>query len=76
MCLSILESLMGTTHGAEELGLCPHGLAYQAGAWGRYIVDILNLVLTKPSAAFGGTFSISWVRLLDVIAILDLKPRR
>jgi hypothetical protein len=28
---------MGTTHGAEELGLCPHGLACQAGAWGRYI---------------------------------------
>jgi hypothetical protein len=28
---------MGTAHGAEELGLCPHGLAYQAGAWGRYI---------------------------------------
>jgi hypothetical protein len=36
MCWSILESLMGTTHGAEELGLCPHGLACQAGAWGRY----------------------------------------
>jgi len=28
---------MGTTHGAEELGLCSHGLACQAGAWGRYI---------------------------------------
>ena len=28
---------MGTTHFAEELGLCPHGLACQAGAWGRYI---------------------------------------
>jgi hypothetical protein len=28
---------MGTTHGAEELGVCPHGLACQAGAWGRYI---------------------------------------
>jgi hypothetical protein len=28
---------MGTAHGAEELGLCPHGLAYQAGALGRYI---------------------------------------
>ena len=28
---------MGTAHGAEELGLCPHGLACQAGAWGRYI---------------------------------------
>jgi hypothetical protein len=28
---------MGTAHGAEELGLCPHGLACQAGALGRYI---------------------------------------
>ena len=28
---------MGTAHGAEELELCPHGLACQAGAWGRYI---------------------------------------
>jgi hypothetical protein len=28
---------MSTTQGAEELGLCPHGLACQAGAWGRYI---------------------------------------
>ena len=28
---------MGTAHGAEELGLCPHGLACQAGARGRYI---------------------------------------
>jgi len=28
---------MGTTHGAEELGLCPHGLACQARAWDRYI---------------------------------------
>jgi hypothetical protein len=30
---------MGTTYGAEELGLRPHGLACQAGAWGRYILD-------------------------------------
>jgi hypothetical protein len=37
MCWSILESLMGTAHGAEELGQCPHGLACQAGAWGHYI---------------------------------------
>jgi hypothetical protein len=28
---------MGTAHGAEELGLCSHGLACQVGAWGRYI---------------------------------------
>jgi hypothetical protein len=26
MCLPILESLMGTEHGAEELSLCAHGL--------------------------------------------------
>jgi hypothetical protein len=36
MCLSILESLMGTAHGTEELGLCSHGLACQAGAWGGH----------------------------------------
>jgi hypothetical protein len=28
---------MGTAHGAEELGLCSHGLACQAGTWGRYM---------------------------------------
>ena len=28
---------MGTAHGAEELGLWPHGHACLAGAWGRYI---------------------------------------
>jgi hypothetical protein len=28
---------MGTAHGAGELGLCPHGLACQAGTWGHYI---------------------------------------
>jgi hypothetical protein len=28
---------MGTAHGTGELGLCPHGLACQAGAWGLYI---------------------------------------
>jgi hypothetical protein len=28
---------MGTAHDAEELGLCSHGLACQAGAWGHYI---------------------------------------
>ena len=28
---------MSTAHGAGELGLCFHGLACQAGAWGRYI---------------------------------------
>ena len=33
---------MGTAHGAEELGLCPHGLACQAGAWGRYMMMMMN----------------------------------
>ena len=28
---------MSTAHGAEELGLCSHVHACQAGAWGRYI---------------------------------------
>jgi hypothetical protein len=28
---------MGTAHGAEELGLCSHRLACQAGARGRYM---------------------------------------
>ena len=37
MCWSIIESLMGTAHGADELGLCSHGLSCQAGTWGCYI---------------------------------------
>jgi hypothetical protein len=37
MCLSILESLLGTAYSAEVLGLCPMGLPALAGAWGRYI---------------------------------------
>jgi hypothetical protein len=28
---------MGIAHGAEELGLCPHWVAFEAGAWGRYM---------------------------------------
>ena len=36
MCWSTLESIMGTAHGADELGLCSHGLACQASAWGRH----------------------------------------
>jgi hypothetical protein len=38
---------MGTAHGAEELGLYSHGLAYEAGVRGRYIGFSLDL----PSAA-------------------------
>jgi hypothetical protein len=30
MCLLILDGLMGTTHGTEELGTCFHGHACQA----------------------------------------------
>jgi hypothetical protein len=40
---------MGTAHGAEELGLCPHGLACQAGASGRYI----GFCLGSSMAIFG-----------------------
>ena len=47
MCLPILEGLMGTAHGTEELGLCSHRLACQAGVCGRYIGFSLGL----PSAA-------------------------
>jgi hypothetical protein len=36
MCWLILEIIMGTAHGAEELGLCPHGHACQAGARGPH----------------------------------------
>ena len=44
---------MGTAHGAEELGLCPHGLACQAGAWGRYIGFSLG-ALGAPGAGLAG----------------------
>jgi hypothetical protein len=33
MCWPILESLMGTIHGTEELDLCSHGLACLARIW-------------------------------------------
>jgi hypothetical protein len=42
---------MGTTQGAEELGLCPHGLACQAGAWGHYIGFFLKKVDVDASLA-------------------------
>jgi hypothetical protein len=45
---------MGTTHGAEELGLCSHGLACQAGAWGRYIGFCLGYGhIWKPQTSNG-----------------------
>jgi hypothetical protein len=50
---------MGTAHGAEELGLWPHGHACQAGAWGRYIGFCLgyghiwgNSILKRPAKIF------------------------
>jgi hypothetical protein len=49
MCRPILESLMGTAHSAEELGLCPHGHACQAGAWGPHdrVMPIIRLYLDE-----------------------------
>jgi hypothetical protein len=35
-CWPILEGSMGTADGAEELGLCSHGHACQADAWGHH----------------------------------------
>jgi len=50
---------MGTAYGAEELGLCPHGLACQAGACGRYIGFCLgyghiwgNPIFKRPAKIF------------------------
>jgi hypothetical protein len=60
MCLSILESLMATTHGAEEPGLCPHGLAYQAGAWGRYIGFCFGFGHIWPKSKVIGPAKIFW----------------
>jgi hypothetical protein len=43
---------MGTAQGAEELGLCSHGLAYQACAWGRYIGFCLGYGHIWPKSKF------------------------
>jgi hypothetical protein len=47
---------MGTTHGAEELGLCSHGLACHASAWGRYMGFCLGYghILEKSKQVFAG----------------------
>jgi hypothetical protein len=47
---------MGTARGAEELELCPHGLACQAGAWGRHHTVMLRIwpYLGKSNIAFAG----------------------
>ena len=42
---------MGTANGAEELGLCSHGLASQAGAWGHYMGFSLKKVDVDASLA-------------------------
>ena len=45
ICWPILESLMGTTYGTKELGLCSNGDACQAGAWGLYIGFCIGYIL-------------------------------
>jgi hypothetical protein len=47
---------MGTAHGTEDLGLCFHGLACQAGAWGRYIGFCLRYghIWTKIKSGLAG----------------------
>jgi hypothetical protein len=47
---------MGTTHGTEELGLCSHGLACQAGTWGRYIGFCVRYghIWTKTKSGLAG----------------------
>jgi hypothetical protein len=39
--------VVGTTHDGEELGLCSHGLACQACAWGRYVANPFHRVLHR-----------------------------
>jgi hypothetical protein len=39
---------MGTAHGAEELGLCSHGLACQAGAEKSKIKTVGKNILRDP----------------------------
>jgi hypothetical protein len=45
---------MGTAHGAEELDLCAHGLACQAGAWGRYIGFCLGYAILAKNQKWSG----------------------
>jgi hypothetical protein len=47
---------MGTAHGAEELGLCPHGRACQAGVYGHYIGFSLKKVAVDTSRSLARTF--------------------
>ena len=42
---------MGTTHGAEELGLCSHGLACQAGRKRLYSLTSENVTKIKRNSA-------------------------
>ena len=43
---------MGTAQGAEELGLCPHGLACQAGVYGHFLKG--KPYVAAPGAGLAG----------------------
>ena len=62
---------MSTAHVAEGLGLCPHGHACQAGAWGRYIGFCLgyghirrNGLLKRPAKYFARLITLSHDEIL------------
>ena len=42
---------MGTAYGAEELGMCSHGRACQAGVYGHYIGFSLEKVAVDANLA-------------------------
>jgi hypothetical protein len=65
---------MGTTHGAEELGLCPHGHACQAAAWGRYIGFCLRVDLNCIVSYLTHCLLVSWLILLCKIRNLAGRP--
>jgi hypothetical protein len=44
---------MGTAHGAEELGLCSHGRAWQVGVYGHFFKGKPYVV--APGADLAGT---------------------
>jgi hypothetical protein len=57
---------MVTAHGAEELGLCSHGHACEAGAWGRYIQFCLvygHILGGNPNKYFRQKYSARLVTL-------------
>ena len=63
---------MGTAHGAEELGLCPHGLACQAGAWGRYIGFCLGYGHIGQKSKVIRPAKIFWQAQRDSISYVEL----